>query len=105
MSEHSKTIIGSVANKIKTLSIIRNYINCEVSLLIYKTLILPLFEYAVLIHGLMLEAQRGKNQRLQTRALKITFSKDGNLGSSALHQKARIMELDQPADMQLLSDV
>lgn len=41
-------------------------------------------------------------QRLQIRALKITFSKDGNLESSALHQKARIMELDQRADMQLL---
>lgn len=53
MIDHANGQVGIVANKIKTLGIIRSLVNTEVALLIYKTLILPLFEYVNLIHVLI----------------------------------------------------
>lgn len=51
-NKHANSIIGQVSTKLKTLAHLQKYYNYETSLLIYKTMILPLLEYANLTHTL-----------------------------------------------------
>lgn len=95
-------MVGAIATKIKTLSIIRPNINSDIALLIYKTLILPLFEYANLTFALVPKVITLKLQRLQNRALKVVYCRDHGISSQESHRRARLLPLDQRADQQLL---
>lgn len=59
--QHANTVIGMVSTKLRTLSYLRRYVNSEIALIIYKTMILSLFEYANLTYTLMPVKLRKKN--------------------------------------------
>lgn len=102
IKENISSMLGVVASKIKTLSIIRPNINAITSHLIYKTLILPLFEYANLTFTMVPKVLTQKLQRLQNRALKIVYCREYGITSQKSHYRARLLPLSQRADQQLL---
>lgn len=102
LTQHINSTIALVANKLKTFTTVRQYIGTETSLLVYKTMILPLFEYSNLVYSLVPVALRKKLQRLQNRSLRIIFFRDSHLATSQLHDKAKLVPLSQRADTQLL---
>lgn len=103
MTQQASNIIGHVTAKLKTLGNIRKYVSVSVIMLIYKTLILPLFEYANLTHTLLPLKYRNKMQRLQNRALRIIFYHESNADISDLHKRAGLLTLTLRADFQLLN--
>lgn len=102
LTEHIKLLIGSIAGKLNTFSYIRKYVDVRTALLIYKTTILPIFEYGNITHCLVPTRLRIKMQRFQTRALRAVFYLDNNLSPAELHFKANLLELEYRSNIQLL---
>lgn len=99
--EHSAQIIGMVTSKLNTLSHLRTYVGQSTALTIYKTTILPVLEYANVIHSLFSTAIRNKLQRLQNRALRIIYGYQIKLPISELHEQANLANLEIRANRQL----
>lgn len=102
LKEHVHSMTGVIATKIKTLPILRSIINSTTSLLIYKTLILPLFEYDNLTFTMVPKALTQKLQRLQNCALKVVYCREYGITPQESHYRARLLPLAQRADQQLL---
>lgn len=90
LKDYSKKIIGTLSVKLNTLSYLRNYVNLKTLLLIYKTSVLPILEYANITHSLLMKAIKMKCQRLQNRALRIIYSNIMADTLEELHIRARI---------------
>lgn len=84
-----------MAGKLNTLSHIHNYVGQKTALLIYKTTILPIFEYSNIAHRLIPSQYRLEMQRLQNRALSIIVWLDRQLSTDELHYKANLNTLEQ----------
>lgn len=102
LAQHVNSTIGLVSSKLKTFAAIRKYINVEHSLLVYKSMILSLFEYANISFTLVPLVLRKKLERLQNRALRIIYFFDVSLPVAELRVKAKLIPLAQRADTQLL---
>lgn len=102
LTQYINSTIGLIASKLKTFTTIRRYINTETSLLLYKSMILPLFEYSNLSYSLVPAVLRKKMQRLQNRSLRIIFFRDNDLSIAELHTKAKLVPLAERSDTQLL---
>ena len=70
-NHHVSTVIKVVAYKINLLSKIRRYLTESVALKIYKSMILPYFDYGDVIYDAANKCILDKLQRLQNRGLKI----------------------------------
>ena len=94
-----------VSNKIYNLVKIRNYIDTNCALLIYKQTILPLLDYAgfMLISGNV--SDRNDLQTLQNDSLRICFNvrlRD-RIAIDVMHRQAKLLSLEQRRRKQLLS--
>lgn len=88
--------------RLRTLSYLQKYVSSEIGLLIYKSMILSLFEYANLTFTLIPVKYRNKMQRLQDRALKIIYFHERYIPIPDLHIKAKLLTLERRAEAQLL---
>lgn len=102
LTEQAKQTLFNVTQKISTLVHIRHYVNCQTALLIYKSNILPLFEYANICFYLLPRQYTNKFQRVQNRALRVIFDKDSDLTLNELQNKAKLAPLMLRAHKQLL---
>lgn len=101
--EQSRQTLYTVTKKVNTLAHIRHYINCETAILIYKTNILPLFEYANICFTLIPRQYINKFQRVQNRVLRVIFYRNTDMTINELHNKARLAPLQLRASKQLLN--
>lgn len=62
--EQARQTLYTVTKKVNTLAHIRHYVNCDAALLIYKTNILPLFEYTNICMTLLPKQYTIKFQRI-----------------------------------------
>lgn len=103
LRDNTNKIIGMVSAKLNRLSYLRKYINKIISLLIYKTAVLPLLEYANVTQPLLTKTLQKKLQRLQNRALRIIYHYHLPADTlEQLHLNARLMPVRQRADRHTL---
>ena len=65
---------------------LRKYLNSEVALLLYKTVILPYFDYADVIFHRANVKETGRLQILQNKCLRTCLSKDRRFSKSGSHK-------------------
>ena len=78
--------------------LIYRYINQSTALLIYKTTIIPLIDYADFIYDQNIKYTSKVVQKLQNRALRIIFNQhikkyDERMSTEEMHQKANVHRL------------
>ena len=86
--------IQRASYKIYIVAKIRYYIDINTALTIYKTMILPIFEYGDIAYDLADRKSLDKLQTLQNRALRICVNSDVHLSRIRLHQDCKISKLD-----------
>lgn len=95
-------VIRRVNQKIYSLSIIRKDISKECAILIYKTMILPFFDYINYSLCLCSNKHLTKLQRFQNRALRICLCSTRYDRISDLHANARVSTLDLRRQVDIL---
>ena len=89
-SHHVSATIRCVQHKIILLSKVKKYLNADVALKIYKSMILPYLDYADVIYSKANVSDLDKLQRLQNRCLKLCQGRYGRLDSDRLHRDLRV---------------
>ena len=84
-------------HKLLMLSKVWNYLNKEVALRIYKTMILPYFDYYDVIYNTANADGLDKLQRLQNKCLKIYLSLNRTHDTDDLHSQAKCPMLQAKA--------
>ena len=80
--------------KIYMLSKIRNYVDFNSAITIYKTMILPVLEYGDIAYDMADKKSLGKLQTLQNRALRICVNRNVHVPTIRLHQLCKIAKLE-----------
>ena len=79
--------------KIHMLAKIRSYIDFNSALTIYKTMILPIFEYGDIAYDQADIKSLDKLQTLQNRALRICINRNVHISRIRLHQECNIANM------------
>ena len=87
---HAKTTVKLVSHKIKIFSKIRGYLNERQALMIYKTKILPYFDYADILCIGSYQRTLKKLQKQQNRVLRICLRLGYRSKVNGLHKMAKI---------------
>ena len=82
---HVNNVSKIVAYKINLLSKVRRFLTEDVALKIYKSMILPYFDYGDVLYGVANAAGLEKLQRLQNRGLKICKGSDRRFNTARLY--------------------
>ena len=91
---HALDCSRQVSHKIYTLTKIRPLINDIQALCLYKTKILPYFDYGDIFYNKTYIRTLTKLQKLQNRALKLCLGKDHLYNTDLLHLEARVPKLE-----------
>ena len=91
---HVKTVASIVSYKANLLAKIRKYLTDNVALKIYKSMILPYFDYADVIYHTASSDSIEKLQRLQNRSLKICKGYNIRFGTKDLHNITKVPMLE-----------
>ena len=75
-NHHLKKLVNTISHKLYVFSKIRRYLNDQASLIIYKTMILPYFDYGDVIFMFSKSTMLKKMDRLQLRGLKVSLRLD-----------------------------
>ena len=90
---HNVKCSSRASNKMYQLRKIRGCITTKCALTIYKTMVLPLFEYGGLFLDSCTAIEQTKMQRLQNQALRITYKQDNYANVYNLHNTATLLPL------------
>ena len=80
--------------KIHMLAKIRTYIDFNTAITVYKTMILPIFEYGDIAYDRADAKSLNKLQILQNRALRICINRNVHISRIELHQQCKISKLE-----------
>ena len=83
-------VICTVLHKPMLLSKMKKYLRDDTALSIYKSMMLPYFDYADVIFDKAVNKDISKLQRLQNRCLKICMGKDRRFSSDEAHKIAKV---------------
>ena len=75
-ANHINSVLTTVAHKAYILGKMRKYLTIDVSLLIYKTVIMPYFDYADVVYSNAFKKDLDKLQRVPNRCLKTCLRVD-----------------------------
>ena len=92
-SNHISTVSSMVAYKANLLAKIRKFLTDEVALKIYKSMILPYFDYGDVIYNQGNQEGLDKLQRLQNRCLKICKGYNVRFDTGVLHSVTKVPRL------------
>ena len=85
--------VARVSGKVKQLRRVREFLNTQAALLVYKNMILPILEYADIFVTAASKENRDKLQVLQNRALRTVFQVDRYHSTELLHDEAKLLRL------------
>ena len=88
--QHLASVVRAVSHKIYVLSRVRKYLSTRSALLIYKTMVLPFFDYADVIYNNANVKDLDRLQRLQNRALKLCLGLNTREDTEFVHRSAKI---------------
>ena len=89
-SKHITSVVNMVTYKMMLLGKMRKYLNEEVAVLIYKSMLLPFFDYADVIFHKANTKEVGKLQILQNKCLRICLGKDRRFSTNGAHKLAKV---------------
>ena len=92
-SNHVKSVLDTVAHKSYLLGKIRKYLTNDTALLIYKSMILPYFDYADIIYSKTCQGNLDKLQRAQNKCLKTCLRVEARTETNLLHATAKTPKL------------
>ena len=79
-----------IQHKLSLLGKVKRYMNNDVALQIYKSMILPYFDYADVLYDKANATKLEKLQRLQNKCLKICHGHDRLYSTNRAHREARV---------------
>ena len=91
---HVKSVANVVSYKINLLAKIRKFLSEKVALKIYKSMILPYFDYGDVIYNTASQEGLDKLQRLQNRGLKVCKKLNIRYGTNDLHRVTEMPQLE-----------
>ena len=91
---HLASVVRSVSHKIYLLSRIRKFLSNRTALLVYKTMVLPFFDYADVVYHNANSNDLEKLQRLQNRALKLCLGFHKREDTEMVHRSAKVPLLE-----------
>ena len=101
--QHANETVRMVAHKLYLLSRIRKYINIQQSITIYRSMIVPYFDYGdIFLININLKTI-DKLQKLQNRALRVCLALDGRSNVNDLHNTCNINKLTHRRHAHLLN--
>ena len=90
---HIKNVIRNLSHKIYIFAKIRQLLTTSASLILYKSMILPYFDYADIIYGSANKEKLEKLQRLQNKALKTALLVERRTNTNEIHNRAKLNKL------------
>ena len=87
-NHHISSLIRLILYKMTMLAKLRRYLNNDVAIQIYKSMLLPYFDYADVIFHKACSKDLDKLQRLQNRCLRICLGYDRLFSTDRAHKKA-----------------
>ena len=102
-NKHLNNIIKITAHKINLLSKVRQYLTESASLTIYKTMILPYFDYGDILFINSPVKYLDKLDRLQIRAVKLCLRPGWEIPENVLLTSAKVAKLDNRRKAHLLN--
>ena len=107
--DHISVITKQIGNQIYQLSKIRRFLNINAALCIYKTTILPLFDYADIAYEQNLQTVNNKLQVLQNKSLRLIYNTpidyrnlNNRVTTEELHDRAALITLQNRRDAHAL---
>ena len=85
-NHHISSVLKTVLHKMVLLSKLKRYLNNNVALLIYKSMILPYFDYADVIYHKSNSGDLSKLQRLQNRCIRVCMGYDRYISTDRAHK-------------------
>ena len=89
-NQHIQSVIRLVLHKLHLLSKLKRYMNDNVAVCIYKSMLLPYFDYADVIYNNANSTDLDKLQRLQNRCLRVCLGRERRFSTDAAHKLARV---------------
>ena len=90
---HINETIKLTSHKVYQLSIIRKYLTKNAAITIYKSMILPYFDYGDVFLINANQQLLGKIQRIQNRGLKILLGREARTRTSDVHLRSKVARL------------
>ncbi len=90
---HIESICSGAKKKLALLGRTRKFVTKESSLLLYKTLLLPVLDYGDVLYGTASIASLAKVQRIQNSACRIVLFADKRTHIVDLHRELNLLEL------------
>ena len=105
--EHRKIVVRNIRHKVHQLVKVRNYVDESTALTIYKTMVLPSFDYVDYIWDRGNVGEAYELQLLQNKALrcvyKVKLGKNPEYNTVRLHEKSKCTLLEVRREIHLLS--
>lgn len=98
----ANNVVKKVSHKIYNLSLIRKDISTSTAILLYKTMVLPFFNYSNFLMHSCTEKTKTKLQRLQNRGLRVALKSDNRSNVAELHIRAKMMTLEDRRTFDIL---
>ena len=102
-TKHLNNVIRIVSHKINLLAKVRRYLDNRASLLIYKTMILPYFDYGDILFMKSQKHLLSKLDHLQKRALKMCLHITGDVPDNILLTSADVAYLGRRREAHILN--
>ena len=87
-NHHITSVVRTILHKMTLLSKMKKYLRNDTALLVYKTMLLPYFDYGDVIYCKSANRDLDKLQRLQNRCLKICMRQERNFSTDRAHKLA-----------------
>ncbi len=91
--KHVSYLKGKITGKMKTLGRVRQYVSKNLALQLYKTLIIPDFDYGDQVYDAMSASNSAKLQCMQNRCLRICLNSQPRTPVESLHREAGLPKL------------
>ena len=85
-SKHITTVVQLICHKMSLLAKLKRYLRDETAILIYKTMLLPYFDYADVIFCKANKKDTDKLQSLQNKCLRICMGKERRFDTNRAHK-------------------
>jgi len=92
--ECTADILNKTAHKIWLLAKLKKYISDRMAVLIYKTMVLPYFDYADVVYHAAPKPMLQKLQRMQNKGLKICGGVDKRYSTREIHTRFQLPRLE-----------
>ena len=101
--KHACETIRMVAHKLFLLSRVRKYVNIQQAITIYRSMIVPYFDYGDIFLCNINMKTIDKLQKLQNRALRVCLALDGRSNVNELHNVCNVNKLSHRRNVHLLN--